>query len=56
VAGDDIPLSPTRGNDVAVLSMIVMGNKNHTAPQALFALFAQARPRSHSHRPIHYFF
>lgn len=34
-------MSPVRGRDVAVLSMIVMGDKNHTAPSSLFALYAQ---------------
>jgi L-gulonolactone oxidase len=41
VAADDITLSPVRGRDVAVMSMIVMGDKNQTAPASLFALFAQ---------------
>lgn len=40
VAADDITLSPVRGRDVAVLSMIVMGDKNETAPPLSFALYA----------------
>jgi hypothetical protein len=41
VAADDITMSPVHGRDVAVLSMIVMGDKNKTAPASLFALYAQ---------------
>ena len=41
VAADDIPLSPCRGRDVAVMSMIVLGNKDHTGSPAEFERYAR---------------
>ena len=38
---DDIPLSPVRGRDVAVLSMIAIGDENASAPAQLFELYAR---------------
>ena len=41
VAADDVPLSPMRGRDVAVLSMIVQGDEDATGSADAFELFCK---------------
>lgn len=41
MAADNITLSPIRGRDIAVLSMVVMGDKDETGDASAFALYAR---------------